>query len=392
MLLMTRTERLRVDVTASHTGGGRGRRYIKVTMFPAARGDCLLVEFGKTGDSHRILIDGGPASTYDATLHRWLEDQPRSARSLDLLVVTHVDADHMDGAMLLLQEAESSTLVLGDVWFNDWGHLQEDGIVNETFEPLRGKFLGRLLENSKVPWNQAFRGGAVVVPEEGQLPTASFFEGAKVTLLAPQRRQLRRLRRNWGTVISDAGWHPGAEPRSARRLEQREDYLPTARADDFGAQELRSDNPIANGSSIAFVLEYQKMRCLFTGDAPAPVLKEGLARFAQERKFDRIPVDLVKLPDHGSSAGVDEELLQLLDGPRFLVSTNGDYGHPDTEALKLVIQQADPDRPLELWFNYRNQRTRARRTGESIAPRPKLRCSSSGDGRGVTVQVRRGAS
>ena len=326
-------------------------------MLPAAHGDAIWVDYGRGDDRHRILIDAGPASTYE-NLKDWLEAQPASARAIDLFVVTHIDADHIDGAIILLKEAPKLGVTFGDVWFDGWKHLQPEDVVSDSYGPLQGEFLGVLLVQANLPWNRAFDGGAVVVPDEGPLPSHTLPGGATLTLLSPLGRQLRRMRRNWETVVCDAGWTPGDEAGAMKRLLLRRDYDAPARQDSFGPANIASDNSIANGTSIAFVLEYGTVACLFTGDAYASVLADGLRRFMKQRHVDVLALDLVKLAHHGSRANVDEDLLRLVDSPRFLVSTNGaKFGHPDADALALVIAASRHETP-ELVFNYETDATK----------------------------------
>jgi beta-lactamase superfamily II metal-dependent hydrolase len=336
--------------------------YVRVTAFPAAYGDALWVEYGRGRDTHRLLIDGGPASTY-ATVRAWLERLTSAERRIELFVVTHIDADHIDGAILLLQEFRSLKLSFEDVWFNGWRHLQENTPQpqDDVFAPIQGEFLGALIEDGRLRWNAAFSSAAVVVPETGPLPTRQLPGGASLTLVSPQQRQLRRLRRNWDTVARDAGWSPGDTEGARDRLSKRQDYVPPARIDVFGGEAYQPDNSVANGSSIAFAFEYKDIKCLFTGDAVTDCLTTGLKRLAAERGTDAVHFDLVKLPHHGSAKNVDKRLAELMPADRFLISTNGArYHHPDAEAIKLVLERhaaGGQSRQPQLYFNYQSKTT-----------------------------------
>jgi Metallo-beta-lactamase superfamily len=329
--------------------------HVSVTALPVAHGDALWVEYGRGSDMHRLLIDGGPASTYGA-VHAWLAKLKPPERRVELLVVTHIDADHIDGAIILLQELDQLGITFQDVWFNGWRQLSEEAIQEDVFAPAQGEFLDALIETGQLRLNTAFMAAAVVVPDTGPLPRRELAGGASLTLLSPQPRQLRRLRRNWDTVARDAGWTPGDRAAALSRLSTRQDYEPPARIDVFGGEEFGVDNSVANGSSIAFVLEYEGVKCLFTGDAVADVLTKGLERLAAERGQGEVRFDLVKLPHHGSRANVDERLVELMVADRFLISTNGArYRHPDSEAIELVLKHS-PVRP-NLYFNYDSDTT-----------------------------------
>ncbi|MGI3200863.1 hypothetical protein ACRJ4W_24935 [Streptomyces sp. GLT-R25] len=64
---------------------------IRFTMMPGEDGDCLLLEYGDGGFVRRILVDGGRSGTYPLI-------KPTLAGldgQVDVLVVTHVDQDHI---------------------------------------------------------------------------------------------------------------------------------------------------------------------------------------------------------------------------------------------------------------------------------------------------------
>lgn len=65
-------------------------------------------------------------------------------------------------------------------------------------------------------------------------------------------------------------------------------------------------------------------------------------------------LDVLKLSHHGSAGSTSNELLDLLDCPRYLVSTSGaSYGHPKPEAISRVVVRGGKD--IELLFNYRTE-------------------------------------
>jgi len=88
---------------------------------------------------------------------------------------------------------------------------------------------------------------------------------------------------------------------------------------------FQSDRTPPNGSSIAFLAEYQGKSCMFLGDAHAPVLVDAIERLLAHRGEEKLRVDAMKLPHHGSRNNVSRELIELLDCPRYLVSTKWQY-------------------------------------------------------------------
>jgi hypothetical protein len=331
---------------------------LQVTMLPAAHGDALWLECGSAARPARVLIDGGPASTYDA-VHRHLKKLTKKRKDVDLFVITHIDTDHIDGAILLLRDRELD-IDLRDIWFNGWRHLGEQ-MDRDLYGPEQGEFLSALVQIHKRPWNNAMGGAALCVPDSGPLPVVDLAPAVTLTILSPGLRQLRRLRRNWESAIADAGWDPGDIAPALERLRQRREYTPATRVDRFRSDPIAADNAVANGSSIAFMLECAGRRCLFTGDAPPAVLGAGLERYASERGYGAvpIPIDLVKLPHHGSARNWTLDIERRVTARHYLVSTNGaTFHHPDADTLTLLTREMHGD-DRHVWFNYRSDTTTA---------------------------------
>src|SRR5947207_727960 len=95
----------------------------QIHMLPAHHGDCLLIEYGKAAPYHWVLIDGGTDSTWK-DLEAALGKIPQAERKLELLVVTHIDADHIGGALKLFDNLPAD-ISFDEVWFNGYRHLKE---------------------------------------------------------------------------------------------------------------------------------------------------------------------------------------------------------------------------------------------------------------------------
>ncbi|MGV9264942.1 ComEC/Rec2 family competence protein [Kitasatospora sp. NPDC003701] len=331
---------------------------ITVEMLPAAHGDALWIEWpGPGGEVHRMLVDGGPNTTYRAVFER-VKALPEPDRRLDVLVVTHVDADHIEGVVRLLQDRGRLGLSIGDVWFNGWPQLTQDA---DLLGADQGEMLQALIGSQRLAWNTAFRtvrqdAPAVRVADRGRLPSTELPGGARATVVSPGGGELAALRKEWAKVLKGLGVTPGRPQEALERLARRKDLR--GLADDLLGGE-RVDGSVPNGSSIAFLLELGEHRVLLTGDGHGDVLARGLARLLTERGADRLAVDALKVPHHGSAANTTDELLALLTTRRFLISTNGDkFKHPDKAAVLRMIGAADRTTgPPELVFNYLSDTT-----------------------------------
>lgn len=117
-------------------------------------------------------------------------------------------------------------------------------------------------------------------------------------------------------------------------------------------KQLRTDQSLVNGTSIAFLAEFDGRSCLFLADAHADVVCASIRKIIPEGK-KRLKVDALKMSHHGSRANISEELMSLIDAKHYLVSTDGSHhNHPDKPAIEAVIQWSV--RKPTLWFNYRS--------------------------------------
>jgi len=318
----------------------------RIEMLPAGHGDCLWIEYGDPKAPRRVLIDGGAAGTYKRALRERLRGLRENERRFELLVVTHIDADHITGILELLEDSETR-FQARDIWFNGYRHLPDE--KPETLGPVQGERLTDLLV--KRPWNREFKEAAVVVQAEGDLPRLQLEGGLVLTLLSPTPGKLADLKPEWEKEVRKAGLDPN-QPRPGE-VESPEgfDLLGSPDVEALAAEAFSEDSAKANGSSIALLAEFEGRRLLLTGDAHPGIMTAAIKRLAGG---GRLAVDACKLPHHGSKANVNRQFLQALDCRKWLFSTNGAYfRHPDRQTVARVIKWggAQP----ELGFNYRTQ-------------------------------------
>jgi beta-lactamase superfamily II metal-dependent hydrolase len=309
---------------------------VEVVALPAGRGDCLWVDYRNAAGHHRMLIDGGIGSAYAGGLGSYLSGIGGGGPTdVDILVVTHIDLDHIEGA---IEAVKSGAVTCRDVWFN--------GLIQPSDErgPRQGDQFEELLPSAKR--NRVVAGRHLVVLDEGALPVFTLPGGARCTLLSPSKDRLQRLLDVWAGS-SNRGSPLSIEDLSNRLDEPDEDLQDRGPTRPFG-----TDTSVANGSSIAFLFEHGETAALFTGDAFSPVLESSIGRLLSDSGKARLRLDLFKLSHHGSQNNITPELLELLDCDRFLVCTDGWKGkHPAHETIEL-IRRVRPS--AEILFNYSN--------------------------------------
>lgn len=376
---------------------------VRIEMLPAAHGDCLWVEWTHERSTHRMLIDGGPAFTYPRLLER-ISQLPREHRVFELLVITHIDADHIDGIVRLLLDADALGVRFERIWFNSRRQLDRlPDRVGDGLGVVAGEYVQLLLDELEarhaVPiWNVGFENGVIhCEPSDGSLPSFDLPGGLTLTVLSPDLERLHDLDVHWEAELARLGVDVGRLDELRTRLDgdarlrpladelggPAEDIANTDVDDDRmpfeelpssveiplpdelggGAPgedlEFGADPSQANGSSIALVAEWEDgPAALLAGDAFAGVLEVSVRRLLAERRSSRLDLDVFKVPHHGSVSNLTEELLDLLRCATYMISTSGaQFGHPHQRAIELLVEHHHHRARPRLIFNYHSETT-----------------------------------
>lgn len=193
-----------------------------IKVFPAGAGDCILIVFFK--ENYCILIDGGYAETYRKYLKKCLTELAAQGKRINLLVVTHIDSDHIGGIQAFLEEngfADNPSVIgVDQVWYNAFFHVNREKVHSQTVpytirEVLRGSLAvhneimsnGRsdisvaqgntvagLLKERGYDWNSPWEGNAVCVKNNGK---KQLTDKIQCTLLGPGEKELDELAQFW---------------------------------------------------------------------------------------------------------------------------------------------------------------------------------------------------
>ncbi|MDZ4289072.1 MAG: MBL fold metallo-hydrolase [Prosthecobacter sp.] len=330
--------------------------HFRIEMLPASYGDCLWIEYGDENASHRILVDGGLNPTYEHLIAK-LGDLPEADRTLELVVCTHIDLDHIRG-LLKLFGAPLPGLRIGDVWFNGWDQIKDyldldPGVLGF----MEGEKLDALVELHGLPQNQAFDGKAAVVQADETPQVILLPGGMQVTLLGPTPNRLQKLAKAWHDYFIDKQLDPDLV--FDGELEEPEHDIGVLGTPNVGAlanAPFKEDTAVNNGSSIAFILEFGGKRALLTGDAFPSDVRAGLKQWCDTTGDPLARVDAFKLSHHGGKPNTSPELLAYVDCTDYLISTNGvSHQHPSPETIARILEFAPNNTNRRLHFNYRTE-------------------------------------
>jgi beta-lactamase superfamily II metal-dependent hydrolase len=326
---------------------------------PARKGDCLMVHYGSKEDPGLMLIDGGPAQVYKPSLKPRLT-QIRTVRGLgsteslevDIMMVSHIDDDHIRGILELTSELVDDInakkplpLKIRSLWHNTFdkiignkpdellaavtasygaaslgGEPDTEGLDPGAAKVLasvdQGLHLGDDARRLKLPVNPEFDGKLVMAKEDGK--TIDMKKGGlKLTVAGPMQAELVALQKEYDDFLKK---HP-------------DDRKTTASLAAF------TDNSVPNLSSIVVLAEADGKRMLFTGDARGDKILEGLELVGLLKKGDKMHVDIVKAPHHGSSRNLDPIFFRRLTADHYVFSADGEYGNPERETLQMLLDE-----------------------------------------------------
>jgi beta-lactamase superfamily II metal-dependent hydrolase len=391
---------------------------LKLTVFQAAKGDCLLLE---SSDGKRVLVDGGMPDAYTKHVrHALLE----LGGEIDLLYVSHVDEDHIGGVEGLLND---------EFAWRVWDYQRRAGkrglpepdrppkvkaVWHNAFDMQVGRKKAAAIENALatsaallegspddedrieaanmrefatgvdtalrvshrvsgeqlgIPLNKPWR-GKLAVARDGLDPID--LGSLTLTVIGPYKKRLDELRAWWDRWLEDG--------RNADQLEEiRRDMVDDAKAletgdvrafrDSVERRALEFSNSTArkhritepNLASLMLLVEEDGKTLLLTGDGSGEDIVEGLERTGHLKRDGGLHVDVLKVQHHGATANVKPEFCRRVTADHYILCGNGDHGNPEPEVLKVIVDSrldaaargdhAGADRPFKLWFNSSKQ-------------------------------------
>jgi beta-lactamase superfamily II metal-dependent hydrolase len=362
---------------------------IKVKMYKAKEGDAFLVSLVSDLGNKNILIDMGLSSTYRNEIKKDLLILSSRGECIDLLIVTHVDKDHIEGVLEFIKEngRDHSIIKVNEIWHNSFKHLQFDkvenisdsevkflkSIISENIPPSsdgkqnisanHGSSLAALLLEFDYPWNISSAKKAIEINNKQNY----VFDGFNIFLLSPDQDKLKKLSDFWERYLNSKRFNfkisddivfndafeffmmnqslssvdnDGKKNISATRTFDLESL---SKVD---VERKKIDSSPTNGSSIAFILEFGNRRMLFLGDSHDDII----IREIKKRNSSGEYFDLIKTSHHGSNNNFRTELCNIITSDKYLISTDGvKYNHPNIEVIAKI---ASKPKYKNIYFNY----------------------------------------
>ncbi len=319
----------------------------------ALKGDCLLLHYGSPEKPKLAIIDGGPAVIYKSQLRPRLEviRQERGlgdneALPVDLLMVSHIDDDHIHGILDLTNELVEAADVhrapfvrISNFWHNTFdsvigntpkellssisedrvtaslsGEIGEDGLDPQTAMVLASVDQGfRLRDNAeRLNLTNLQLGDKLIVEQEGR--PLDMGGGLGFVVAGPMKSELLKLHKQHEAFLEE-------------RREKKDAEVPAS----------FTDNSVANLSSIVLLAESEGRSILFTGDARGDKIIAGMEEAGLLEDGKR-HVDILKVPHHGSDRNMKTGFFKTITADHYIFSGNGEHGNPERETFEMLIE------------------------------------------------------
>ena len=160
---------------------------VDIEVLKAQYGDCIFVAVTNDGQEYVIMIDGGLDTTYQERRRRQtgplkekLEQLKQAGKHIDLLIITHVDYDHIGGVLKWFNTNFPDEGFVKRVWINDDVKIEDQTNLdnNAAHEASLLKLLAR---NNVTHENQIVSGKETA------------FDWGKIYVLAPTTEDHNRM-------------------------------------------------------------------------------------------------------------------------------------------------------------------------------------------------------
>lgn len=362
-------------------------------FFNAKNGDAIHLA---TNTGKNIILDMGYAETYYNYIKSHIMKIRDINQKIDLLVISHIDQDHIEGALSFLQDVcreEFDKKIINEVWHNSYRHLslaQVKNIGEQDYRVLRtlkencetennlkfstdgnkeisakqGSTLAGLIYKLGTPWNKVFDGMAACGIRDIN------FEGLNITILTPSLNTLEKLKRFWRSeligrkfdfqfgedelfddayefyLLNEAVFENDEEMKIAYDAGQKFQELLQIGIN----KEVVKDSSITNASSISLIIEDEGKRALLTADATDDDLFNALKSLSN--KGVSMEFDLIKLSHHGSIKN-NLKWLSMVKAKYYVISTDSSkHNHPDLESIVNLIKNNKDHNKIICFNNY----------------------------------------
>ncbi|OIO12962.1 hypothetical protein COV53_07280 [Candidatus Gottesmanbacteria bacterium CG11_big_fil_rev_8_21_14_0_20_37_11] len=252
---------------------------LHIVFCDVGQGDAVYIRAPSNQD---MLIDGGPNDKVLACLGKHM---PFYDRTIDVVMLTHPQKDHLQGLISVVSRYKVKHFILGDEANSTNGY--SDLLTN--------------IRNKNIEVKHLYKGDGFN------------FQNTTFSVLWPDRNWVAKQLGNGKYLSYDQFVYQNPESRV------------------LGAEVYSN----VNDFSYYLLLKYGSFTSLFTGDGDIRIQSEIM-------EGSHLPVvNLVKIPHHGARTAILPDLLDVIRPKTAVISVGkNSYGHPAKETIDMLVNRS----------------------------------------------------
>lgn len=313
---------------------------LNIKLFKALQGDCILLSYGQNLEKN-ILIDGGMGIECKRQLQKFMNELKALDRKIDILILTHIDCDHIDGILKMFSSREFDFSIIKLMLFNFGDGLNKklnisgvekisEFLVSDRTTEIsyrQAKSLEKILRENSFSWNE-------LVKRNDIFP----IEDAKITILSPSIE-----------ILKEFNTKCEKEKEKKVKIASKCDF--SLSVEQLNSKKFEEVVSLANKSSIAFIFEYEGVKLLFLGDAPSSEIENALLDMGYTKESP-LEVLCCKISHHASKHNTSSNLIQMIRCHNYIISTNMTAsGRPSKECLSRIV--CNSEQSVNFYCNYK---------------------------------------
>ncbi len=364
----------------------------KIKTFESGAGDCifLVMKDEMDGSSFHIMLD---CNVLTDEIKAYIREELN--KRIDVLIVTHIDSDHVNGITKLMRTPDFADMQIGLILFNGFQPQTEQPqllpsetiaklkavtellppTVDEAFQKTNGMDAACLItELNKHPqWKGVWRQAPILAGET--IPLGNNEKWGRLRVLSPTQDVMDNLLHD---VKLEYAKRLGSAPPKEDFLDQDKYYELMLRLSELrkrpslsrkvnaaaitketlinSAKTNAEENSItnANKASLAFCWEggEELKRILLMGDAVSSQVVNEL----NDIDDDRIWFEAVKVSHHGSKHNTSIELNAKVDSAHYFFTGGKDNEGPDVETVAKIVMKPLAEGIVQREIHYNHEK------------------------------------
>jgi hypothetical protein len=281
-------------------------------------------------------------------------------------VITHIDNDHTNGIVKLLDSELSKSITIENIFFNGLeqfinekkldenefdlefesisSYFEEESVEDTEIGYSEGTSLSYILNNNNLISNSLNNGKPI---HQDSFDGPQVISNFSIKIIGPSKEAIDELSNSWFELLEER--QISSKIISPKHIEAFEKYVnsltreelleePISSEFDLSLNQLANskyvaDNSLPNKTSISFILESNNKKILFLGDSHVETVIDWL----NLNEISVLEVDAIKIAHHGSKHNINKEFMERIISRKYLISTDGSrFKHPDLEALARI--------------------------------------------------------